>query len=238
MITKISLVVVLFVISLPRLSFCEMYQWINTDGSVGIADDISKVPDKYRNQVERKKYQADSDKETKTNGSISDQHDKNDNLRLNRRNSRKLSPQTRQESESNKETNNNDSMSGQHAENENLRLNKHNSRGLSSQTKQEIGSNIFSLWDKFRSALSRNDLNTALDCIELSQRRIYQQNFNLLKDHLQEIAADLTDLEKCDLHDDAVNVECDIVSKKSGQTQASPVQFVRDLEGTWRIYFF
>jgi hypothetical protein len=198
MIAKISLVVVLFVISLPRLSFCEMYQWINTDGSVGIADEIGKVPEKYRNQVERKKYQPASEKETKTT----------------------------------------DSISGQHAENENPRLNKHNSRGLPPQTKQEIESNIFSLWNKFRSALSRNDMNTALDCIELSQRRIYQQNFNLLKDHLQEIATDLTDLEKCSLHDDSVNVECDIVSKKGGQVQASPVQFVRDLEGTWKIYFF
>jgi hypothetical protein len=195
---KISLVVVLFIVSLPRLSFGEMYQWINSDGSVGITDEISKVPEKYRSQVERKKYQAVSETETnKTND-----------------------------------------ISSHHAENENLRLNNQNSRGLSPQTKQEIESTVFSLWNKFRYALSRKDMTTALDCIELSQRRIYQQNFNLLKDHLQEIAAELTDLGKCVIRDGATNVECEIVSNKGGQTQASPVHFVRDLEGVWKIYFF
>ena len=35
-------------------------KWINDDGSIGFTDDFGKVPDKYRDQVEIKKYRTNN----------------------------------------------------------------------------------------------------------------------------------------------------------------------------------
>ncbi len=32
----------------------EMYTWTNPDGTLGVADDLSKVPEKYRSQAKKK----------------------------------------------------------------------------------------------------------------------------------------------------------------------------------------
>jgi len=37
---------------------CEIYKWKNDDGSMGFTDSYGKVPEKYRDQVEIKKYRS------------------------------------------------------------------------------------------------------------------------------------------------------------------------------------
>ena len=76
----IKLISIVFMISLltPSVILAEIYKWINDDGSVGFTDDISKVPEKYRGQVEIKKYRTTNAQEndegaTKSNQSITNE---------------------------------------------------------------------------------------------------------------------------------------------------------------------
>ncbi len=54
----------ILLIASPNIGFSEIYKWTNDDGSIGITDDISKVPEKYRNQVEKKTYKDKAVKES------------------------------------------------------------------------------------------------------------------------------------------------------------------------------
>lgn len=55
MIKLISIFIVITLLMPPVIS-AEIYKWINDDGSIGLTDDLSNVPGKYRDQVEIKKY--------------------------------------------------------------------------------------------------------------------------------------------------------------------------------------
>ncbi len=48
----------LILLFLSSTSFAEIYKWRNDDGSIGFTDDLSNVPEKYRDQVETKKYRS------------------------------------------------------------------------------------------------------------------------------------------------------------------------------------
>ncbi len=37
----------------PQVAHGEMYKWTNADGTIGIADDLSKVPPQYREQAKK-----------------------------------------------------------------------------------------------------------------------------------------------------------------------------------------
>ncbi len=54
---SISLMILLLT---PSVILAEIYKWINDDGSVGFTDDLSMVPEKYRKQIEIKKYRTNS----------------------------------------------------------------------------------------------------------------------------------------------------------------------------------
>lgn len=59
MIKLIGILLIMLLI-MPCITFAEIYKWINDDGSIGFTDDLSKVPEKYRDQVEIKKYRTNS----------------------------------------------------------------------------------------------------------------------------------------------------------------------------------
>jgi len=48
----------LILMFLSSASFAEIYKWRNDDGSIGFTDDMSNVPEKYRGQVETRKYRS------------------------------------------------------------------------------------------------------------------------------------------------------------------------------------
>lgn len=58
----VKLINVFLIIALFTPSFiaAEIYKWVNDDGSIGFTDDLSKVPEKYRDQVEIKKYRTNN----------------------------------------------------------------------------------------------------------------------------------------------------------------------------------
>ncbi len=113
-------------------------------------------------------------------------------------------------------------------------------RGLSPQSKEDIERNIFSLWSRFRSALSKSDMMAALECIAVSQRSKYKSTLEQLHAHLKEVASDLGNIENCkDIEANVVSIECDNLKKNKGEAISNyVVQFVRDMDGNWRIYFF
>ncbi len=110
----------------------------------------------------------------------------------------------------------------------------------SPQTKQEIESEIVSLWNNFRAALSRGDFNAALSYIAIEARERYRYNFELFgSEKLKAISSDLKDFENCgEIEPNARFVECEQITMGEGRQIASPIQFARDLDGIWRIYFF
>jgi tetratricopeptide (TPR) repeat protein len=54
----------ILLIALQGVGFSEIYKWTNDDGSIGLTDDISKVPEKYRYQIKNKIYSDKSVKES------------------------------------------------------------------------------------------------------------------------------------------------------------------------------
>ncbi|MHA2219826.1 MAG: hypothetical protein ACXACY_28350 [Candidatus Hodarchaeales archaeon] len=55
MIRLIFFITLFLIIGISNYGLCEIYKWTNDDGSIGLSDDISKVPEKYRNQLKTKK---------------------------------------------------------------------------------------------------------------------------------------------------------------------------------------
>jgi len=43
---------------MTNVGLCEIYKWRNDDGSISFTDDLSSVPEKYRDQIEIKKYRS------------------------------------------------------------------------------------------------------------------------------------------------------------------------------------
>ena len=53
---RIEVMTIIFLVFiLPNPTFGQIYKWVNEDGTVGFTDDPTKIPDKYRGQIEIKK---------------------------------------------------------------------------------------------------------------------------------------------------------------------------------------
>jgi hypothetical protein len=51
-------------LSTPRLASGEVYTWENADGTLGVVDDVSKVPEKYRSRAKKVGEKAQGEGET------------------------------------------------------------------------------------------------------------------------------------------------------------------------------
>ncbi|MCI5209773.1 MAG: hypothetical protein D3910_13490 [Candidatus Electrothrix sp. ATG2] len=87
-----------------------------------------------------------------------------------------------------------------------------------------------------KSGLSSGDISTALSFISNGAKEIYEYNFNLLNQHLGEMASGLHDFTLEDLYDR--EAECSVSGDQGGQTFSFHVLFVQDADGIWRIRFF
>lgn len=58
MIIRLFIFMTLLVIVSANDGLCEIYKWKNDDGSISFTDDLNKVPEKYRNQVEIKEFKS------------------------------------------------------------------------------------------------------------------------------------------------------------------------------------
>lgn len=59
MIIRSVIFITLLVIVSVNDGFCEIYKWRSDDGSISFTDDLGKVPEKYRDQVEVKEFKSD-----------------------------------------------------------------------------------------------------------------------------------------------------------------------------------
>lgn len=98
MIKLISIVLMISLLT-PSVILAEIYKWINDDGSTGFTDDISKVPEKYRKQVEIKTYRNKSTKESIYEQNNNNQLTNHDLQKIKEVISQGSSPQTKQEIE-------------------------------------------------------------------------------------------------------------------------------------------
>jgi len=48
---RLIILIVAILIGVSNTGLCEIYKWRNDDGTIGFTDDISKVSEKYRNQI-------------------------------------------------------------------------------------------------------------------------------------------------------------------------------------------
>jgi hypothetical protein len=51
-------------LSTPRLAGGEVYTWENADGTLGVVDDVSKIPEKYRSRAKKMGEGAQGEGET------------------------------------------------------------------------------------------------------------------------------------------------------------------------------
>ncbi|MCX5909775.1 MAG: hypothetical protein NTY64_22015, partial [Deltaproteobacteria bacterium] len=68
---------------------CEIYKWTNDDGSVGFTDNLSKVPEKYRKQIEIKKerhYENKGSNDPRARGDSTEKKIKETPISVNREN--------------------------------------------------------------------------------------------------------------------------------------------------------
>ena len=71
MIKFVKIAILILLLVLPSISrTAEIYKWVDKDGSVNFADDLSKVPPEYRDQVKTEKV-TDSQTQTSTPGPAS-----------------------------------------------------------------------------------------------------------------------------------------------------------------------
>lgn len=59
MITRLVVFITLLIILSANNGLCETYKWRSDDGSISFTDDLRKIPEKYRDQVEVMKFKSD-----------------------------------------------------------------------------------------------------------------------------------------------------------------------------------
>ncbi|MFZ2629950.1 MAG: hypothetical protein WA081_10805, partial [Desulfosalsimonadaceae bacterium] len=91
-------------------------------------------------------------------------------------------------------------------------------------------------WNGMVGGLSNGDAIAASKYFSSDVREKYAANFDLLKDHLPEIASGLHDMQLIKVTED--EAEYSILGDQDGQTFSFYLLFVKDADGIWRIRFF
>jgi hypothetical protein len=100
----------------------------------------------------------------------------------------------------------------------------------------ELSTLLQGKWNAMRTSLATGDINGALDIFSSNAKDLYSYNFNLLSDHLAEIAAGLQDITFIDMYDG--ETEFEMLGEQDGTTYSFYVLFVLDGDGIWRLRFF
>jgi hypothetical protein len=91
-------------------------------------------------------------------------------------------------------------------------------------------------WNGMMDSLSRGDATAASQYFSSNIRAKYASNFDLLRDHLSEIAFGLQDLRLLKITEN--EAEYSVIGNQAGRKFSFYVLFVRDMDGIWRIRFF
>jgi len=71
MIIRLFIFITLLIILSANDGLCEIYKWRSDDGSISFTDDFGKIPEKYRDQVEVKKFKS-NESEPSENSTMSE----------------------------------------------------------------------------------------------------------------------------------------------------------------------
>ncbi len=106
-----------------------------------------------------------------------------------------------------------------------------------SETRTEVEEIIKSTWEKMTQALISGDLDTALSHFSVFSRDEYRKRFSGMgRDKIKSIygSGKIKAVTLNTLYDDGI-AECGIIRKESAGEYSYPLNFVRDLDCTWRI---
>ncbi len=99
-----------------------------------------------------------------------------------------------------------------------------------------FGARLRGRWAAMKDALRRGNVTRALDAIATRARDDYRQLLSNLVVPLDQIDQVLTDITLVDL--DEFQAECEMIRVDDGVPISHFVQFVRDVDGIWRVKFF
>jgi len=91
-------------------------------------------------------------------------------------------------------------------------------------------------WAEMRTRLGNGDIPGALDYFTEGTRPIFEYNFNLLADHLDEIIAGMQTITLVKIQDETA--EYNLIGEQGGQTLSFYLLFMQTADGTWRIVNF
>jgi PKD repeat protein len=101
---------------------------------------------------------------------------------------------------------------------------------------QEMSSDFNVIWNKTRTALANKDIEGALSNMTISSSDIYRYNFQVMQDILPLIAQDMRDIKPVKIGDN--NAEFEMITTVDGGEHSFYVEFVRDVDGFWKLNFF
>jgi PKD repeat protein len=104
-------------------------------------------------------------------------------------------------------------------------------------SRTEIDALLQGKWTVLKQAMQRGDAGGALGVIASASRARYQTNFNLFASRLPQLGSDLPGSIRL-LSVSEGFAECEMQAVQFGGTYSFSVQFVRDVDGIWRIRFF
>ena len=84
--------------------------------------------------------------------------------------------------------------------------------------------------------LGNGDISSALAYFSEGTRPIFEYNFNLLSDHLDEIIAGMQSITLVKIQEDMA--EYNLVGEQAGQSFSFYLLFQKTVDGTWRIVNF
>ena len=93
-----------------------------------------------------------------------------------------------------------------------------------------------SKWTGMKAALQRGDAPAALQFITSESRGVYQEMFSELSVVLPTVGADLADIRFVEIRGDLAEYE--LLVTEDGQNLSYYVEFIRDIDGIWRVNFF
>jgi hypothetical protein len=103
---------------------------------------------------------------------------------------------------------------------------------------KEEDAKIRAVWAKFKAALKAKDIKKALEYISEEAKETYEYNFDLLKDHLDELSSIYQgDLEMDSFYDDII-ANYNMSFEYKGEKFYSIVRFEKDQNGEWKIRVF
>jgi hypothetical protein len=97
---------------------------------------------------------------------------------------------------------------------------------------------IRAVWAGLKAAIKAKDIKRALEYISEEAKETYEYNFNLLKDHLDELSSSLQgDMELDSFYGDSM-ANYHILGEHEGEKVDTLVRFEKDQNGSWKVRFF